>query len=444
MTGYYTDLRIKMDAGDYKSAAKFVEDSKGKYGKKNVLLFYLDAGFLNHLAQNYMKSADYFESAKRKFEEYYQKSITAGAASMIYNDMSMAYYGQNFERVHIGIFEALDYILAGQDNEAAVEARQSNTLFRRFAVENSNKNFYKDDAFIRYFMGLVYENAGYVNDAYVSYARAIDLYRTGIVPLAVPQDLIDSAYSAALYLGMNDRAGEIKSRYPSAQRKIMPDGYGELIIINYNGFMPKKIDNVLEFALFDIWPYINQVQIDDDKERRDFEKARSVTISAFASDYVKVSFPKYEKIPSRIYSFGAAYAGGYAQGYTVQDLGTLAQKNLEAEVGKIYAKTLARAAVKYAIGKSVSKAVSDKTNSGWGLLTQIAFNVYNSLSETADKRAWNTLPETIQMSRMYLPEGINEISVEFKDAAGNVMKTENIEVEIKKGGRTFAVLRSAM
>jgi len=444
MTAYYKDLRAKIDAGDYKSAAEFVDKSKGKYGKKNILLFYLDAGMLNHLAQNYMDSAKYFESAKRKFEEYYQKSITAGAMSMIYNDTSLPYYGENFERVHIGAFEALDYILDGQDNEAVVEARQSNTLFRQFAVEKNNKNFYKDDAFIRYFMGIVYENAGYINDAYISYIKAIKLYKDGIVPMPVPKDLVDSAYTTALQLGMKDRAADIKSEYPGAQETDIPEGYGECIIIDYHGFMPKKVDNVLEFALFNIWHYINQVTVDDDKERRDFDKARTIAISAFANDYIKVAFPKYEKIPNKIQSVTIRYGDSSARTYMVQDFGTLAQKNLESEISKIYAKTLARAAVKYAIGKSVSKAVSDKTNSAWGTLTQIAFNLYNSLSETADKRGWNTLPETILMSRIYLSEGTNEITVEFRDAGGNIIKTETATVEIKRGGKTFVVVRSAM
>lgn len=442
MTGYYADLKMKLDAEDYENAARQVNKSKKKYGKKNVLMFYLDAGMVNQFAREYEKSNKNFELAKKTFEDYYQKSVSAGAATMVFNDTAMPYYGQDFERAHITVFEALNYLLIDNADEAVVEARQADTVFKKLAANKNNKNYYKDDGFIRYFMGLVYENGGYLNDAHISYYLALGAYRGGLVPAAPPQDLINDAYTTALALGMKDRADDIKKRFPTAKKSAIPAGYGECVLINYNGYIPKKIDNVLEFALFDIWPYINQVEVDK-QEEQDFQKAKSVVISAFANDYVKVAFPKYQFIPNRIKSFYMDTAEGRRNSYLAQDLGQLARKTLDKEIAKIYAKTLARAAVKYALGKSVSKAVSDKTDSNWGTLTRIAFNMYNSLSETADKRAWNTLPETILMGRIYLAEGENEITVNFTDSQGQTIKSRKINLEIKEGKKTFVVLRSA-
>ncbi len=447
LTGYYADLRAKIDVEDYEGAAKFVDKSKGKYGKKNILLYYLDSGMTSHLARDYGQSTKKFELAKEKFAEYYQKSITAGAVSMIYNDNSMPYYGENYERVHITVFEALNYILLGEDNEAVVEARQADTMFRTFAVEKNYKNFYKDDGFIRYFMGIIYENGGYLNDAHISYYMALKAYQNGIANVPVPKDLINDAYTSALKLGMPERADEIKKEFPNARRNDIQAGYGECIIVDYNGFMPKKVDNILEFALFDIWPYINQVEVDDSKEAKEFDQARSVVISAFASDYVKVAFPKYENIPNKVKSFRVNTEdarGRKRDSYMAQNLAEVARKCMNDELGKIYAKTLARAAVKYAVGKSVSKAVTDNSNSNWGTLTQIAFNVYNSMSETADKRAWHTLPENILMTRVFLPAGPSEIEIEFLDAYESVIKTKTIAVDIKEGKKNFVVLRSAV
>jgi hypothetical protein len=64
--------------------------------------------------------------------------------------------------------------LQGNDNEAVVESRQADTLFKFFSSEKSS---YTDDPFIRYFMGLVYENGGYLNDAYISYSLALEAYK---------------------------------------------------------------------------------------------------------------------------------------------------------------------------------------------------------------------------------------------------------------------------
>ncbi|MCL2145048.1 MAG: hypothetical protein FWH43_06130 [Endomicrobia bacterium] len=445
MNKYYTDLTSKITAGNYEAASKLVEKSESKYGKKNILLFYLDGGMSHHLAENYEKSTKNFELAKIKFEEYYQKSVTAGAASMVFNDSTMPYYGKDFERIHIGVFAALNFIMRFDANSSAVEARQINNLFNIYAAEKNYKNFYGDDGFIRYFMGLVYENAGYLNDAHVSYYRALKAYKNGISELRAPEDLINDAYTTALLMEMPDRAAEIKKEFPNARRKSIPRGHGELIIVNYNGLMPRKIDNVLEFALFSIWPYVNQVEVSTD-EQAEFEKAKSITISAFTNDYIKIVFPKYERIPNKIKAFSARYGNEKASGsYEAQNLAEIAEKCLKDDIGKIYAKTLARAAIKYVIGKTASKAVDDSTgNKGLGVLTQVGFNVFNSLTASADKRGWRTLPENILMTRIYLPAGENDVTVDYLDSGGQKLRSETFTVNIEDGKKTFKILRSLM
>ncbi|AKL97622.1 COG3014 family protein [Endomicrobium proavitum] len=448
MTSYYSDLRKVIDKQDYAAAAKLVDKSKSVYGDKNILLYYLDYGTVQHFARNFDQSSKSFESAKNKFEENYTKSISAGAASMVFNDTALPYYGEDFERVYISVFESLNYVLSGEDNESVVEARQTDSLFKTFGAQSNYKNFYKDDGFIRYFMGLIYENAGYLNDAHISYYAALKAYKNGVVKIAPPQDLINDAYNSALALGFSDRAAEIKSSYPQAVKKNAPKGYGECIIIDYNGFIPKKIDNVIEFAFFDIWPYVSQTKIDDEAEAKEFQTAKSVTLSAFAKDYVKVAFPVYQDIPNEIKNFivvtdVVADDGRVKKSYMAQDMSALAKKVLDDQKAKTYVKTLARAAVKYVTGKAVSKVVQDSTSSeGWGALTQIVFNVANSLSETADKRGWNTLPANILMSRFYLPEGENKITIKFRNADAEIVEEREFVVNINSERKNFIYLRS--
>jgi hypothetical protein len=164
----------------------------------------------------------------------------------------------------------------------------------------------------------------------------------------------------------------------------------------------------------------------------------------FAKDYIKIAFPQYKRIPNSVKSFSASFAGGLVRAYEAQNLAEIAEKCLKDDIGKIFAKTVARAAVKYVIGKSVSKAVNDNTNKGWGLLTQAGFNVFNSLTADADKRGWRTLPENILMSRIYLPAGENDITVNYLGAHGEILASETFTVNIRNGKKTFKVLRSAM
>ncbi|MDR2426280.1 MAG: hypothetical protein LBD46_03760 [Endomicrobium sp.] len=444
MKKYYSDLEAKLGAGDYEAAAKFVDKSKDKYGEKNILLYYLDSGMVNHLAKKYKESIKSFESAKDKFNEYYQKSIAIGAASIVFNDSAMPYYGENYERIHINVFEALNYILESDKNEAAVEARQANVLFKIFAVEKNYKNFYNDDGFVRYFMGLVYENAGYLNDAHVSYYLALKAYENGLACIIPPQDLINDAYTTALIMEMPGRAAEIKSNFPDAKEVFVPKGHGELIIIDYNGVIAQKIDDVFDIVLSQAWVYVDNVEVDSD-EKEEFDKAKSVVISAFAKDYIKVVFPKYKRVVNDIKSFFVTFEGKSTHAYEAQNFTEIAEKCLKNDIAKVFAKTVARAAVKYVIGKSVSKVVEDNTKgSGWGSLTQAGFNIFNSLTAEADKRSWRTLPENILMARAYLPAGENKITINFLGVSGEILSSEKITVNIQAGKKTFKVLRITM
>jgi hypothetical protein len=442
LTGYYSKLRTKIDSDDYESAVKFVDKSQGKYGSNNILMYYLDSGIVNHFAKEYETSSKRFELAKGKLREYQQKSITSGVSSMLVNDNIMPYYGKDFERVHISVFEALGYALLGRDDEAVVEVRQLDFLFKNFAVDSNYKNFYKDDGFVRYFAGLIYENAGYLNDAYISYSKALKAYKNGVAGIAIPEDLIDDAYTSALLLGMTDKAGEIKKDFPQAKKRTLPENYGECIVFNYNGFIPQKTETILEFALGDMWVYVNAANLDS-KEMVNFDKAKSIGISAFAKDYVKVAFPRYKDFDNKIVSFRVKSESREEKGFLAQDLGKIVKACLKDETAKVYAKILTRTAIKYVIGKSVSKEVGKQNGVAAEQLSQGLLNMFSAATSSVDSRAWNTLPDTILMSRFYLHEGVHVLKVDFLDAKGKVVNSKGIELDIKAGKKNFAFIRSS-
>jgi hypothetical protein len=311
-------------------------------------------------------------------------------------------------------------------------------LFKFFV---SQKDFYKDDGFIRYFMGLVYENGGYLNDAFISYIAAIKAYSSSPYSVSINQDLIDDAYTSALKLGMNDRASGIKKQYPKAKMRDIPKGYAECILIDYNGSIPQKVENVISMAMTKAWAYLSVENISND-EMKDYQTVRSIGVSAFSKDYIQISFPSYKKVPNNIVSFTVQTENQKKVSYIAQDLGQIAQKNLETQMLKTFAKTVARAVIKYVIGKQVSAYATEKGGSSLGLLTDIASNVYTAATETADLRAWNTLPENILMVRLYLPLGVNNLTVNYFDSHGRQVRSENVSVNIKSGKKNFIMLKT--
>ena len=473
LNSYFYKLEESVIKNDYTKTQQLIIDSKSTYGNKNEFLYYLDLGFIQHLAGNYEESNKTFEQAKKIYDKNYTKSISAGAFSLFANDNVIPYYGHPYEISYVNVICALNYVLQGQNNEAVVEARQSDNLFRKINADSFGKAFYNDDPFIKYFMGIIYENAGYYNDALIAYKSALKNYDTSLYVqnfdsdvdkkkenknigynLTAPKDLIYSLYDLYDYFGFPE-AYNLKDKYSSLfDNRPAPDkNCGELIIINYNGLSPKKVDSIIELAFSKAWIYFNAESINS-KEQDDVSKVRSAVAAGFSGDYIKIAFPKYERYGNKISNFiveetdektknslGKEYAG-----FAAADMGTLMISALQRENLAIYSKTIARAVGRYVLAKVVADQVrqrEDKNNGGWlSALTQMTLNVANSVLEKADKRSWRTFPETINMARIYLPEGTHTFNIKYVNSFKNIICTEKITAEIKKGRKTFIVTRS--
>lgn len=477
LNSYFYKLEESIIKNDYAKTEQLIEKSKDSYGTKNEFLYYLDLGFVQHLAGEYEQSNKTFEIAKEIYDKNYTKSISAGAFSLFANDNVIPYYGHPYEISYVNVVCALNYVLQGMNNEAVVEARQVDNLFKKINADSYGKAFYNDDPFIKYFMGIIYENAGYYNDALISYKSALKNYDVSRYvrqdngygyygqnkkenknigyTLPAPKDLFYSLFDIYDYLSFSAEAQELKYKYPLIfDNRVKPSGdCGELIIINYNGLSPKKVDSIIELAFSKAWVYFNAESINS-KEQDNVSKVRSAVAAGFNGDYIKISFPKYERYNNQISTFAVEEIdattkkpiGTDSYGFAAADIGTLMISALQRENLAIYSKTIARAVGRYVLAKVVADQVRQqggKDNGDWlGILTQATLNITNSMLEKADKRSWRTCPETINIARICLPEGNHIFNIKYMNAFKNVIYTDTITAEIKKGKKTFVVTKS--
>lgn len=457
LNNYYSKIETLMAKEKYDSAQSLTFESKKVYGTKNELLYYLDLGLLEHLSKNYEKSNAVFEQAKQIYSKNYTKSISAGAFSLFSNDNVIPYYGNAYEMAYTNVFCALNYILQGQDNEAVVEARQTDNLFKKINADTNGKDFYKDDPFIRYFMGIVYENAGYYNDAMISYKLALKNYDTknenanNIYNLAIPSDLLYSLYNVYLKLGLSQEAETLRYNY-NIPAKIQGKNSGELVIVDYNGLSPKKVDNIIEMSFYKAWPYFTAYQTTDEDSAK-AHQVISVVQAGFSDDYIKIAFPKYVQYDNEITSFCVEQIDfqtkkiveiNNSKSQEVSDIGTLLIKDLERKNAAVYSKTIARAVGRYVLAKVATDQVRQKEgkNDTLSILTNAVLNIANSVLEKADKRSWRTLPETINMKRLSLPEGLHKLNIKFLNSHNNTVYTQQITANIVKNKKTFVIVNS--
>ena len=94
-------------------------------------------------------------------------------------------------------------------------------------------------------MGLVYQNAGFLNDAMVSYKLALLAYANyNICDMKVPEDLVNNLYTIYCHYGLEQDAKSLRKTYPYAKQLYTNDN-GTLFIVNYNGLAPKKVEEVV-------------------------------------------------------------------------------------------------------------------------------------------------------------------------------------------------------
>ncbi len=433
------------------TAGALASVSKQAYGEKNELLYFLDVGMLNHLSGKYQQSNEAFEQAKKIYDLNYTKSISSGLFSLFTNDNTVPYYGKSYEMAYANVFCALNYIMMGMNSEAVVEARQIDNLFKKINADSGGKAYYKDDGFVRYIMGLVYENAGYFNDALISYKLAVKAYDGGIYNVPAPQDLINRLYTLYYSLGMMQEAAFMRSKYPSANRISAKSSYGELIVINYNGLSPKKIENIIDISFFKAWPYFNTVQIAD-QERAKAEQVRSAVQAGLSDGYIKVAFPQYQRYGNSVSSFfiedlqntdKTEYEISQIKSFKAADIAALLEKTLDKEIALIYARTVARAVGRYVLTKTIADGVEKKSeNQTLGIFTKSLLNVASSMLETADKRSWRTLPDNINMSAIALSCGTHKININFLNNSSNTVMSKQVSFEIKENKKTFVLVNS--
>lgn len=421
-------LNSLIAARDYAGAEKFLESAKlTQYGKKNLVLYYLDKGAVLHDAGKYKESDGSFDMAEKRMEELYTKSVSKAAGTMLLNDNTVDYAGEPFERAMTNVYRALNYVFLGLPEEALVESRKVETFLEELGRKLEKKPVYKDDAFARYLDALLYEDAGKYDDARISREAAEAAY----------------AWYASAY------------GTPAPRFDLPPDpgkDLGEVVFIHYNGVAPRKISKTFQVA----WGQAAAlVQSSPDSDRED-PRYKNAVAAGFLGKAVTVAFPDYIQDSYAIVSSEIdAGEGLKAESRLMEDVSAIAMKNLKDHQGAVKARAIVRATVKYVIAESASRAAADACDKQYGKNTWqsslcrgmsrgLAHGVA-AATEIADTRAWSSLPSQIRMARLKLPPGSRTITVYFKNASGTQLSSAVFkDVQVPKGKRVYLHYRTAI
>ena len=355
------------------------------------------------------------------------------------------YYGEDFERALVNVFSAVNYIMLGQENDALVEARQADHFLTTLQVNYGYTSVYKEDAFVRYLMGMIYENQGQINDAFISYRKALESYKYYEVNYGVktPNMLVNDAIRTAKILGFTSEEAEIRKKWAVVPSDSEKDKNGELVILNYNGFSPEKVDTFFEISFGAGWVYVEGTKVEGD-DKAQVNQAKAIARSVAAAEQVRIAFPKYIPLDYEIKTAAAVTDNKTFRGEVVEDIGAIAVKGLDDRIARIRARAIARGIIKFALTRAVSQKVEKSSGELTGWLAKKVLTAAAAATELADKRSWRTLPDKITMIRLPLVGDVHSLTLNFYGRNNELITTQELNnITIKPGKKTFLIVRTA-
>lgn len=376
--------------GQYDDAAASFKKGLEEQGEngRDTLLYLLDLGLSLHNAGKFEESNKVFLKADKIAEIKDYTSLATESATLLTTDQIKDYKGEDFEKILINTYLAMNYALMGAHEDALVEARRVNRKLYLMVTDGQRK--YKQNAFARYLSAILYEAEGDYGDAYIDYKKtyelepefpglALDLWRTARVEgMRDQMEKWDEEFSLK------------EEDHRKALQSLPRSGNGEIIVLYENGISPVKKPN----------PHFYQVP---------------------------KFFPRYNPV-----SYAKVEINGEVQGPTqrLHDIEWTAIHNLEEKYGAIVAKKIAGIVAKEAVGYGIEKATDSPL---LGLLAKLFFYV----TDQADCRSWNLLPKDLQIARFPVKPGTYQVRVIPIGGPSSSEKT----IQVTAGKKVFVNFR---
>jgi hypothetical protein len=421
----------KMVEGNYQQANAALESSKILQVKRNKLLYLLEKGKLTHLMKQYDSSNNYFNQADN-FMEDVRTSVADVALGTLLNPMMQTYKGEDFEKFMVHYYKALNYLYLGQPNEALVEARRISLQSYALQDKSQRENRYSDDAFSLMLQGVIYEQSNDVNNAFISYRNAVDIFlknNNQYYGVSLPRQLADDLLRTAALNGFGDEQQRYEKLLNITYQAPPKSEGGELVLFWENGLAPVKEQQDFFFALtkdgFGNFAFVDPSGAFNIPFDFASTNARQEDLKLDDLRSLHVAFPRYREQPVFYNSASISLNNQQYSFEPAENVNTLAFATLKERFLKEMSLALSRLAVKK-LAEAAARPKKDDKNKDTKEAIALAIQVFNFASEKADTRNWQSLPHTISYMRLPLQQGVNVLQVTLSGPAG---KSFNLVVE---------------
>ena len=421
-TGYkFQEVETKLNTGQPDDAYTYLQKHAPK---KPDIPHQFELGTVAHYADHFTESNTAFDLAGDIAEDRYTKSVSKELGSLVTTDKLRPYAANEYERLLSHYYRALNYVYLNQLEGALVECRRATALINYFKGEDEKYDFF-GTGFLAHLSGMCFEAAGEWNNALISYKQAAEYYKNAAEKTGVktPDDIGNALVRLTRRLGFTDEFERYREQY--GEPLSHSENTGELILFYESGYVPPKREENL------IFPILKKDDVEDEKFVPTLIGREGMVFEDVELEYLlRVAIPTIDSQRPRFAGIEVTVEKqAPARGVLVEDVENIAIETFNAQRPMILLRTLVRAVGKYLLTRQ-----ANKKHEALGLLTNLA----GVLTEQADKRSWQTLPNQIFVVRMLLPAGTHTLKLSFLDADGQVRGSQSVpDIKINPNRITF-------
>jgi len=439
-----TTIEADLYNGNFAKASESIDKNSFLNKDRNRLLYLMEKGKIEHLRGNYTQSNALLEQAYIMIDDKIKTNVGQAVASKLTNPMALPYKGEDFEKVTIHYYMALNYFHLGQSAEALVEAKRIDIkLLELNQKYPENKNKYSRDAFSQILQGIIYESTGDINNAFIAYRNAAEIYDADggkFFGVAMPDQLKQDLVRTAKLMGFENEYNLYLKKYNVAPYQPVVTGKngtmvqptppvptGEAVIFWENGLAPAKDQIVLSFSAADHWFYATYME-----DGKVIDIFLPIPIGFNVGTVNALAIPKYRTRQS-FYSNAVVLVNGKEQRFELgQDFNSIAKQCLKDRMLREVVELVTRFAAKKAGSAGLSALGKEMFGKDGGDIFKIAGDIAGAVTEKADTRNWQSLPATISYTRVPLKEGANTFEIK-KYGPDSIIDTDKLTIPYQKG-----------
>ncbi len=431
----FSDIDRGAYRGDFEIALKQLEIEREElYTDRDGVLYHLDMGMLTHAAGEYQRSIRHFSEAEMLIEDYYTRSVSQAAASLLLNDTQLNYYGEDFEDIYLNVFNALNFIALGDNDSAFVEVRRIDQKLRLLDDKyNELAQGYSRSEHIGG-AGIQAGTSQFHNSALARYISLV-LHRSRYLDDGVRVDwgYLQQAFAAQGQL--------YPFPLPLDEKTVIRSNKPRLSVLAFAGRSPLKLANTLWINTYEDFVQIVAVS-EQESVGRILDNYSILYFPGVEEGYrFKFELPSMVLRDTEVTGVRVKVDGSVVGELSLlEDMQRIAREAFQAKQQLIFLKTVTRAIAKGFASEAAVGAL-DKAGSASGsdfgafmaaligLITRSAVD----LSEQADLRVSRFFPAQAYVGEWELPSGTYSVALEY--LSGNrVIYTERFsEVHIAPG-----------